>query len=176
MENKNLNNNQLSEKFKEQLATTHPVVFHIQDSKNPDYLAVFIAQQKQEDEILSLFLGFGGQIVRAVQTVSKEQIKKVPVLKAMIQEGGLLKGFDVHIEDSLTPSYDDQPLKTRMRDGERVVQVTEDGEPIYRNISIIKAGSADDVIMSGKWVSDDGGFTNEEIGFDALTGAAVEAN
>lgn len=171
-QNKNLTNQELAERFKEELATGSPVVIHIQDSKNPLYSAAFIAQQKANpDPILEFFLGFNGIIIRGVQNVAKSQLEANKQLADMIVEGGILKGFDIHIEDSLEPTYKDQNPKTRVMEGVEEIQINNDGQPVYRNISLVVAGSKTDAIYSGgKWVAKE-----ETSTFNALTGSMEEA-
>lgn len=110
MLNKNSKNPEIQEAFAAQLATGQPVVFAVEDTANPDYATLSIAQEIETPGSATaeqeLFLGWGNNksVVRCLQNVKKEQFSALEKrFGGPVTPGLLMNGFNVRITESTEP-------------------------------------------------------------------------
>lgn len=147
---KNLKNSELEKVISKQLASGRPVIFHKENSKNPDYIALYLAQTKkrEDDNVLSEFLGSSDLLIRGIQIMKKDVLKNNPTLAEEIKAGILSRHF-LKTEESTTPFYDGQKPISKIKNGVTSIKVTAAGEVIYRQVSLSKTN--DDSLLKGVW-------------------------
>lgn len=154
MFDKTVKNQEIQEAFAGQLATGQPVIFSVEQTANPDYVVLGIAQTIKTEgsatEEQKLFLGFGDfeSTVRCLQNVKLEQL---PTLAAKfgtkIEPGAILKGSNIQINESTEPrswlnkegklTYQKAKVYPASHKFAGRQMVTEDnGKSIYRNTEL----------------------------------------
>lgn len=142
-----MNNAELVEQFGDKLATGAAVVFAVEETSNPDFVHVFVAQNATTADyieqsgnagsVMSRFEaenafddsgnGGGEFILRAHFNVRSEKADQYEV-------GTVIEGVKIQIWDSNVPAFEDQSPRISSRTGEVYLN---NGKPIYRQTSVV---------------------------------------
>lgn len=162
---KSSKNQEIVDNFKEQLATGQPFIFAVEDTANPEYKTLCIAQEIETpgsatDE-QALFLGWGDRktLVRCLQNAKVDQFKVLEQKWGAVAPGTVLKGTNVRITESTSPrswigedgnrTYQSPKIYPEGSQNAGKVMVTGDtGEKIYRNTELV-LGQANHTFIQG---------------------------
>lgn len=139
---KNSQNQEIINELGSKLDNGNPVVYAITDSSsNEDQKVLWIIQQRE-----------GTNAIQIMQGINSYRRTFMPIKSSVLKQkgykvGSQLKGFDITVEESFEPFYDNQDCVINPSDQDviptRYNEDTEKQEPFYRTTSLELEGTPD---------------------------------
>lgn len=142
-------NAEIAQQLGKELATGKPIIYAIEETKNPEYTMLYVAQEvkgaRQVSEADADFLGWDSKtIARCLRNCSAKKAAEFEV-------GDSLDGYNVEVYEDTTPGVksdgSDQDQK-QTPDGELLFEI-ETGAAIYRHTRLVK-GLANHVLLQNQ--------------------------
>lgn len=151
-----MKNQELEEKFAEQLKSGNLFIFAYGEVQSSGYQAIYFAQKRSDlkgsggaDDWDAELRGWNNdRIVRTIQSMNVKEIgtrtkEQQQALKAKFKIGNLFPERSIQVVHNFTPAYDSQePRKTPAGD-----VLMKDGKPIYEHTKIVLNENLQDVLI-----------------------------
>jgi hypothetical protein len=140
---KSMKNSELAEKFAAQVASGSTFIVAKEQTKNPDYVMLYLAQAvtvgNDKESTTNFFLGWNNErIVRAMHNSAKTIADK-------LKEGQIVP-FDILIEEKTFPQWEGQQSKVNPSTGQ---EIEFQGMPVYEHSSLVAVGQGGIVKLVG---------------------------
>lgn len=140
-----MSNAELVEQFGDQLATGAAVIFAVEETSNPDFVHVFVAQNATTEDYLDQSGNTGGVMSRfEAENAFDDATRREFILRShfnvrsekadQYEVGATIEGVKIQIWDSTVPLFEGHSPRISSQTGEIYLN---GGKPIYRHTSVV---------------------------------------